>query len=128
MAMNPATHRGIILTLSRILKARVLSVDYRLAPEYVFPAGLHDSVAVYLHLINTVGVNPASITVAGDSAGGGMTMALLLYLRDSNLPLPGAAVLLSPWCDLTMSLRSWEENAVRTWLSFMQKQQTVSLH
>lgn len=128
MAMNPATHRGITLTLSRILKARVLSVDYRLAPEYVFPAGLHDSVAVYLHLINTVGVNPASITVAGDSAGGGMTMALLLYLRDSNLPLPGAAVLLSPWCDLTMSLRSWEENAVRTWLSFMQKQQTVSLH
>lgn len=116
------------MTLSRILKARVLSVDYRLAPEHVFPAGLHDSVAVYLHLTNTMGVNPASIIVAGDSAGGGMSMALLLYLRDNNLPLPGAAVLLSPWCDLTMSLRSWEENAVRTWLRFVQKQQTVSLY
>jgi acetyl esterase/lipase len=100
------------LNFSRVFNARVLSVDYRLAPETVFPGGLHDSVAAYLYLTADLGVDPASIIVAGDSAGGGLTLALLLYLRDNDMPLPGGAVLQSPWCDLTKSFRSWEENAV----------------
>lgn len=98
--------------MSKLLKARVLSVDYRLSPETPFPGGLHDVVVAYLHLTQDLGIEPASIIVSGDSAGGGLSLALLLYLRDNKMPLPGGAILISPWCDLTASFRTWDDNAV----------------
>ncbi|KIO26594.1 hypothetical protein M407DRAFT_74297, partial [Tulasnella calospora MUT 4182] len=105
------THRLITVNLSKACGLRVFALNYRLAPETRFPGALQDSVLAYLHLIKELQVPPSHIIIAGDSAGGGLTLATLLYLRDSNLPLPGGAILMSPWVDLTLSSRSWETNA-----------------
>lgn len=93
------THREIVSRLSRASGARAFSLDYRLAPENPFPAAIDDAVTGYRWLVKQ-GVSPDSITIAGDSAGGGLTLATLLTLRDSGDSLPAAAVLLSPWTDL----------------------------
>lgn len=79
--------------------ARVASLDYRLAPQHPFPAALEDAVAAYDWLISQ-GSKPDRLVVAGDSAGGGLALALSLYLRDKGKPLPRALVLMSPWTDL----------------------------
>ncbi|KAG0331287.1 hypothetical protein BG000_011048 [Podila horticola] len=92
---------------------RVLpAVDYRLAPEHPFPAALHDASHAFCHLTDPkeCGFDPANVTVAGDSAGGGLTVGLLMYQRDQGLPTPSKGVLLSPWLDLTMSCESWVTN------------------
>ncbi len=99
---SPETHRPMIAALARQANARALVIDYRLAPEHPFPAGLDDALKAYRWLI-AQGTPAESITVAGDSAGGGLTLALLLSLRDAGEPLPAGAALLSPWTDLTMS-------------------------
>lgn len=88
-----------------------LAVDYRLAPETHFPGPLHDAVSAYLRLIDDLSIAPSRIIVAGDSAGGGLALALLLYLRDTELPMPGGGILMSPWVDLTLSCDSWDRNA-----------------
>ena len=93
------THRELASRLSRESQARALSIDYRLAPENPFPAGLEDATAAYRWLLST-GVEPTRVVVAGDSAGGGLTLATLLALRDAGAPLPAAGVCLSPWTDL----------------------------
>jgi epsilon-lactone hydrolase len=93
------THRSLAARLSRASKARVLLIDYRLAPEHPHPAAVDDSVAAYRWML-TQGLKPARITIAGDSAGGGLTVATLLAIRDAKLPLPGAGACLSPWVDL----------------------------
>ena len=93
------THRDMISRLSRAARARALAIDYRLAPENPFPAAVEDSASAYRWLIST-GVDPARLVIAGDSAGGGLTMATLVALRDAGDPLPAAAVCLSPWVDL----------------------------
>ena len=93
------THREMISRLSRAASARVLIIDYRLAPENPFPAALDDSVAAY-HWLLSVGVDPARLIIAGESAGGGLTVATLVALRDAGEPLPRAGVCLSPWVDL----------------------------
>jgi monoterpene epsilon-lactone hydrolase len=93
------THRSLAARLSRASKARVLVIDYRLAPEHPHPAAVDDSVAAYRWML-TRGLKPARIAVAGDSAGGGLTVATLLAIRDAKLPLPGAGACLSPWVDL----------------------------
>jgi epsilon-lactone hydrolase len=92
------THRDLMGRISRAAQARVLGLDYRLAPEHPFPAAVDDAVAGYRFLL-AQGLRPARITVAGDSAGGGLTLATLVAARDAGLALPAAAVCLSPWVD-----------------------------
>jgi len=94
-----ATHRGLAGRLSGAAAARVLLIDYRLAPEHPFPAAVEDATAAYRWLLTT-GIRPARIAIAGDSAGGGLTVATLVALRDAGEPLPAAGVCLSPWTDL----------------------------
>lgn len=96
--------------LAAACHARVLLVDYRLAPEHPFPAGIEDVVAAYRGLL-AEGLDPSRIVIAGDSAGGGLTMATLISLRDAGVPLPAAGVCLSPWVDLTLTSASITERA-----------------
>ncbi|MGI6053386.1 MAG: alpha/beta hydrolase [Clostridium sp.] len=93
--------------------ADVLSPDYRVAPEHPFPAALEDVVYAYRWLLEEKGYRPEQIVVAGDSAGGGLALALCLYARDHSLPLPGGVVLMSPWTDVTLSGASYEANYER---------------
>lgn len=97
-------HRYQMQRHARKLKARVFAPDYRLSPQFPFPCGLQDCLAAYLYLLTVQ--EPNTIVLAGDSAGGGMVMSMLVVLRDQGIPLPAGAVLLSPWCDLTHSFPS----------------------
>jgi len=85
--------------LGKAARARVLALDYRMAPEHPYPAALNDALAGYCWLLDQ-GASPDRILLTGDSAGGGLTLALLLKLRDEGVPLPAGAVALSPWTDL----------------------------
>jgi monoterpene epsilon-lactone hydrolase len=96
---SPQTHIGITGLLSDLSQIRILSVDYRLAPENPYPAALEDAVAAYRWLLQQ-GVPPKSIIIGGDSAGGGLTFATLLKLKENGDPLPAAAFAISPWVDL----------------------------
>jgi acetyl esterase/lipase len=87
----------------------VLSIDYRVAPEYPFPAALDDAVEAYQWILNQ-GYDKERIFVVGDSAGGGLALALCLYLRDNHISLPKGIVTMSAWTDLTKSGESYEEN------------------
>ena len=93
------THREIASRLSRAARARVFLIGYRLAPENPFPAAVEDAVAGYRWLLST-GMDPAKVIIAGESAGGGLTVATLVTLRDAGEPLPAAGVCISPWADL----------------------------
>jgi len=97
---TPTQHKGFVAEICRAANARALLVHYRLAPEVPFPGGLEDCLAAYHDLLQQ-GVEPADITVAGDSAGGGLVLSTLLALRDEGTPLPANAVVLSPLADLT---------------------------
>jgi epsilon-lactone hydrolase len=105
------THRELVARLARALGANALHVDYRLAPENPFPAAVDDATAAYRWLLAS-GVAPRSITIAGDSAGGGLALATLLALRDAGEPLPAAYVGLSPWTDLEGTGDSAQAGAV----------------
>jgi len=93
------THRDLAARISRAAKARVLVIDYRLAPEHPFPAAVEDSVAAYRWMLAS-GLKASRIAVAGDSAGGGLTVATLVAIRDAKLASPAAGACLSPWTDL----------------------------
>ena len=93
------THRDLMGRISRAAQARVLGLDYRLAPEHPFPAAVDDTVAGYQFLLEQ-GMPPERLAIAGDSAGGALTLAALIAGRDAGLPMPGAAVCLSPFLDL----------------------------
>jgi acetyl esterase/lipase len=93
------THREFASRLSRAAAARVLLIEYRLAPEHPHPAAVDDATAAYRWLLSN-GATPAQLVVAGDSAGGGLTVATLVALRDAGVALPAAGVCLSPWVDL----------------------------
>jgi phosphinothricin tripeptide acetyl hydrolase len=95
------SHRSMLTHLAAETGARVLAVDYRLAPEHPFPAALDDAVTACRFAIRTAGAR--RVVIAGDSAGGGLTIATLLALRDAGDPPPAAGVCLSPWIDLTQS-------------------------
>jgi epsilon-lactone hydrolase len=105
-----ASHRTLAGNVALASRARILLIDYRLAPEHPFPAGLEDAAAAYEWLLSQ-GTAAGQIVLAGDSAGGNLTLALLVRLRDLGRPLPAAAVCLSPNPDLTYSGESWVSNA-----------------
>ena len=113
---SPNTHRLITATVARTAGARVLSLDYRLAPEHPFPAGLEDAWAAYWWLL-TQQVKPEQIVLMGDSAGAGLCVALMLALRDAGMPLPAGAALLSPWLDLTLQSESILKNEATDYLT-----------
>ena len=103
------THRGLAGHLATATGLDCFLLDYRLAPEHPFPAAVDDTHAAYLALHHQ---DPArSIVLAGDSAGGGLALALALRLRDTGHPAPGAMALLSPWTDLTLSLPTHQSKA-----------------
>lgn len=97
-------HRYQMQRHARKLKARVFAPDYRLSPQFPFPCGLQDCLAAYLYLLTSH--EPNTIVLAGDSAGGGMLLSVMVILRDQGIPLPAGAILMSPWCDLTHSFPS----------------------
>lgn len=102
---GPGSHRPFAAALSAGAGCAVLLLDYRLAPEHPFPAAFEDALAAYRWLVDPAAkaLDPKSIVMSGDSAGGGLTAAVLVELRDSGSPLPSAAVLLSPWTDLALT-------------------------
>ncbi|EFP78349.2 uncharacterized protein PGTG_04305 [Puccinia graminis f. sp. tritici CRL 75-36-700-3] len=111
------THRYTIWRYARKMGGRAFAVNYRLAPQYPFPCALADCLAAYLYLIRPPEnakhrmVDPSKIVIAGDSAGGGLSLALLTLIRDAGLPMPAGAVLISPWVDLTHSFPSVMNNS-----------------
>lgn len=110
---SPRVVRECCAHLSRAARARVLSVDYRLAPEHPFPAALDDVLEAYAWLLDQ-GCDPRNIVLCGESAGGGLTIAALLRIRDEGrLPMPALAAPISPWVDMTMSGQTLTRNVGR---------------
>jgi epsilon-lactone hydrolase len=107
---SPRTHRNLVSRLSHVTGLPVLSLDYRLPPVATLPAPIEDALAAYRHLLEE-GHAPERIVVAGDSAGGHLALALALHAAESELPMPAALVLLSPWTDLGMTGASFTTNA-----------------
>jgi acetyl esterase/lipase len=97
--------RDLVARLCAACGARALSIDYRLAPESPFPAGIEDCVKAYRWLLAR-GVDPRGISLAGASSGGGLVAATLIALRDAGDPLPGCAALISPFVDMTVCTES----------------------
>ncbi|KAI9189679.1 hypothetical protein H9P43_001112 [Blastocladiella emersonii ATCC 22665] len=108
---SAASYRHFVGPLAKRLGRRVFNVEYRLAPESVFPDALHDAVSAFLYLTEVEGIAPRNIVFMGDSAGANLAMVTMLFLRDHGYPLPGGAALLSPWSDLAHNLPSYFENA-----------------
>lgn len=104
------THRSLAGEISRAAEAAVLLIQYRLAPEYSFPAAVDDGVAA-LAWLHDHGIAREKTAIAGDSAGGGLVLATLLAAGDKNVALPAAAVAISPWSDLSCTNPSYESQA-----------------
>ena len=113
---STSTHRLMITRFARKFGGRAFAVNYRLCPQFPWPSPVQDVLAGYLYLIDPPPearhkpIDPAHIVIAGDSAGGGLALALLGVLRDLGKPMPAGAVLLSPWCDMTHSFPSILQN------------------
>lgn len=105
-----ASHRELIARISEACGRRVLAINYRLAPEYRFPAPLEDALAAYGCMLDQ-GLRPENIAFAGDSAGGNLVLTTILSLRERGLPLPAAGVLMSPWTDLAATGESYVSRA-----------------
>lgn len=106
---SPRVYRRLAARLATLTHCDVAVIDYRLAPEHVYPAAPDDALAAYRALLSRI--DASSIFIAGDSAGGNLALVTLLRARDQGLPLPSGAVLLSPWTDLTGSGASMRTNA-----------------
>jgi len=115
---TPQSHRPLIAGLCLAAQATAFAPAYRLGPEFGFPAGLRDCIDVYRNLIQR-GVEPQSIALAGDEAGGGLAFALLLAIRNGGLPMPACCVAMSPWVDMSLSgwsmLRNSKSDAELSW-------------
>jgi epsilon-lactone hydrolase len=107
---SPALYRNFTWRIASATRARVLAIDYRLAPEHPFPAALDDAFAACRWLLSGK-AEPRRTAVMGDSAGGGLVLALLLKLRDGGHEHPATAVALSPWTDLALTGASLVRNA-----------------
>jgi acetyl esterase/lipase len=107
---SPSTHRELIALLAVAAGARAVAIAYRKAPEHPFPAAVDDAEAAYRALL-AINPPPSCLFVAGDSAGGGLALAVALRARESGLPLPCALLLLSPWTDLECAGESIGSNA-----------------
>ncbi|KAJ1549284.1 hypothetical protein HK405_006374 [Cladochytrium tenue] len=126
VSMSARTYRTMTWRLSKYAGTKVLAIDYRLAPENVFPLPLHDVISAYLYLTAPAGTGgagfkPSEVFVVGDSAGGGMVFSLLLWLRDNaarGFGLPAGASTMSPWLDLTQSMPSTRVNGPHDILPF----------
>ena len=103
------TRRRLPIIIGRATKMRCFDVEYRLAPENPFPACIEDSIKAYKWLLST-GVKSSEIVIGGSSAGGGLSVATLLRIKELSLPMPAGAVLLSPWVDLTCKGKYYREN------------------
>lgn len=117
---SPATHFGMAGRMALAMNCEVFVIDYRLAPEHPAPAALEDAVSAWSALCRT----HTALALAGDSAGGGLSVALAVAARDAGLPLPKALALISPWVDLSLSGDSMRPGAVkdpllsRAWLAW----------
>jgi epsilon-lactone hydrolase len=107
---SPPIYRDMTWRIANGTRARVVCLDYRLAPEHPFPAALDDTVAAYCWLL-AQGADPRHIALMGDSAGGGLVFAALMRLRDKGMRLPAAATAVSPWTDLALTGSSFRANA-----------------
>jgi len=103
-------HMIMCIPMAKSLNVKMLLPDYRVAPEHPFPAALEDGLKVYRWLLEQ-GYKSSDIIISGDSAGGGLALAITLSLRDNNEPLPSAVICFSPWADLTLSGESHTTNA-----------------
>jgi acetyl esterase/lipase len=108
---SSATARGMVSYLAAMTGARGATLEYRLAPEYPYPAAIEDAQAAYRWLLAEQGVAPAKLVVGGDSAGGGLALAALAGLREAGDPMPAGALCFSPWLDLSLSASSLLANA-----------------
>ena len=107
---SPRSHRHLAAAIASAAGASALLLDYRLAPEYPYPAAVEDATAAYRWLLDQA-IAPERIVIAGDSAGGGLTVAALLALREARVPLPAGGVCISPWVDLTCGGASYATKA-----------------
>lgn len=102
-------HRNFLGRLAKVCRMNILAIDYHLAPEHPFPAALEDALTAFRWLLSQ-GYGPGEMVIAGDSAGGGLAIATLISLRDSQLPLPACAVCISPWVNLACTQEKSNNN------------------
>jgi len=107
---SPKSHRPLVARLAQAARSAAISLDYRLAPEHPYPAAVEDAVEAYRDLL-AQGVWPERTIIAGDSAGGGLTLAVALKLKDEGLPQPAGLFVISPWADLTQGHSTYKTKA-----------------